>query len=53
MATHDLFRAKEVATKIGIMKNGQLKREFYANEISLAELEETYLGLMQPKAAAL
>lgn len=46
MATHDLFRAKEVATHIGIMKDGQLKHEFVAADISLAKLEEEYLKTM-------
>jgi len=46
MATHDLFRAKEVATRIGIMKDGQLKHEFDANDISLSKLEEAYLQTM-------
>lgn len=49
MATHDLFRAKEVATHIGIMKDGQLKELFTANAISLSELEETYLSTMNYK----
>lgn len=49
MATHDLFRAKEVATHIGIMKDGQLKELFTANEISLSELEKTYLSTMNYK----
>lgn len=46
MATHDLFRAKEVATHIGIMKDGQLKQQFTAQDISLAKLEEAYLQTM-------
>ena len=49
MATHDLFRAKEVATRIGIMKGGQLKYEFESKNISLSQLEETYLKVMQYK----
>jgi ABC-2 type transport system ATP-binding protein len=49
MATHDLFRAKEVATHIGIMKDGQLKQQFKADEISLSELENAYLNTMEYK----
>jgi len=49
MATHDLFRAKEVATHIGIMKDGQLRQEFVADTISLAELESAYLDTMNYK----
>lgn len=47
MATHDLFRAKEVATHIGIMKDGQLKQLFVASDISLSQLEKTYLETME------
>ncbi|TMU56356.1 ABC transporter ATP-binding protein [Flagellimonas algicola] len=53
MATHDLFRAKEIATHIGIMKNGQLKQEFVADEISLGDLEHAYLKTMEYKEAVL
>ncbi len=53
MATHDLFRAKEVATHIGIMKNGQLRQEFDANNLSLSELERAYLDTMDYKELAL
>jgi len=49
MATHDLFRAKEVASHIGIMKDGQLRQEFVADTISLAELESAYLDTMNYK----
>jgi ABC-2 type transport system ATP-binding protein len=46
MATHDLFRAKEVATTIGVMKDGQLKQQWAVNELSLKELEDSYLETM-------
>jgi len=49
MATHDLFRAKEVATHIGIMKDGQLKQQFTADDMSLSELEKAYLNTMDYK----
>lgn len=49
MATHDLFRAKEVATHIGIMKDGQLRQQFVASDISLPELEKAYLNTMNYK----
>ncbi len=52
MATHDLFRAKEIATHIGIMKSGQLKQEFVASEISLSDLEHAYLETMGFKVVA-
>ena len=53
MATHDLFRAKEVATHIGIMKDGQLKQQFVASDISLSQLEKIYLSTMEYKEVAL
>ncbi|MAU16770.1 MAG: ABC transporter ATP-binding protein [Muricauda sp.] len=51
MATHDLFRAKEVATHIGIMKDGKLRQQFVAENISLSELETAYLDTMNYKEA--
>ena len=53
MATHDLFRAKEVATHIGIMKDGNLKQQLVASDITLQELEKAYLQTMEYKALAL
>ena len=38
MATHDIFRAKEVADRIGIMKRGNLISEINADEISANDL---------------
>ena len=46
MATHDLFRAKETGTRIGIMKDGQLVRELDSEEVSHADLERIYLEHM-------
>ncbi len=43
MATHDIFRAKEVANRIGIMKEGNLVSVIDAADISANELEELYL----------
>lgn len=43
MATHDIFRAKEVAHRIGIMKEGNLVSVINAKDISANELEQLYL----------
>lgn len=43
MATHDIFRAREVATRIGIMKEGNLVSITTANDISTTALEKLYL----------
>ncbi len=46
MATHDLFRAKESGTRIGIMKAGRKVAELRADEIGHADLEKLYLTHM-------
>lgn len=46
MATHDLFRAKETGTRIGIMREGRLVDELSADEVSHADLEQIYLQHM-------
>jgi ABC-2 type transport system ATP-binding protein len=43
MATHDIFRAKEVAHRVGIMKEGQLVSQLSASDLSASELEKLYL----------
>ncbi|TGV03229.1 ABC transporter ATP-binding protein [Flavivirga rizhaonensis] len=43
MATHDIFRAKQIATHIGIMKEGRLVESFKSEDISLKDLEGLYL----------
>jgi ABC-2 type transport system ATP-binding protein len=44
MATHDLFRAKEVGDRIGIMNGGRLASVVRAKDLSHAQLEELYLA---------
>jgi ABC-2 type transport system ATP-binding protein len=46
MATHDLFRAKESGTRIGIMRDGVLREILRCSEISHSELEQLYLHHM-------
>ena len=43
MSTHDIFRAKELADRIGIMVQGNLLRELTREEIERENLEELYL----------
>jgi ABC-2 type transport system ATP-binding protein len=47
MATHDLFRAKESGTRIGIMKHGTLVRTLSSGEVGHADLERIYLDHMK------
>lgn len=49
MATHDLFRAKEVSTHIGIMRSGVLENYSNSADLSLKELETIYLDIMNFK----
>ncbi len=46
MATHDLFRAREDATHVGIMRHGQIVHTLTAVEIASTDLEKLYLELM-------
>jgi ABC-2 type transport system ATP-binding protein len=46
MATHDLFRAKESGTRVGIMKHGSLVATLSTSEIGHADLERIYLEHM-------
>ena len=52
MATHDLFRAKESGTHIGIMKAGKLIHSLNSDEITLTELEHLYLETMKSESHA-
>jgi ABC-2 type transport system ATP-binding protein len=46
MATHDLFRAKESGTRVGIMRQGKLVRTLETTEVGHADLERIYLEHM-------
>jgi ABC-2 type transport system ATP-binding protein len=46
MATHDLFRAKESGTRVGIMKHGKLVRTIATGDVGHADLERIYLEHM-------
>jgi ABC-2 type transport system ATP-binding protein len=43
MATHDIFRAKEVGNRIGIMMHGELVNELDASVLDAREIEHIYL----------
>ena len=43
MSTHDIFRAKEIADRIGILVGGNLVRELPRQEIESEDLEALYL----------
>lgn len=45
--THDLFHAKQTATRIGIMKRGQLMADLSSADITHSDLEALYLQHMR------
>lgn len=46
MATHDLFRAKEDGSRVGIMRQGKLRQVLNTDEFGHADLERIYLEHM-------
>ena len=50
MATHDLFRAKDDATRVGIMRHGKLVQELREADLRHADLEKLYLESMRDGA---
>ena len=46
MATHDLFRAKETGTRVGIMRHGRLVAEHETADLDHTDLERIYLAHM-------
>ena len=47
MASHDIFRVREVCHRIGILKKGKLVREIDSTSVSANELENLYLEFMK------
>jgi ABC-2 type transport system ATP-binding protein len=52
MCTHDIFRAKEHANRVGIMKEGRLVMVRTHAELAEEDLERLYLDYMEVEAAA-
>jgi ABC-2 type transport system ATP-binding protein len=50
MCTHDIFRAKEIADKVGIMKDGRLVMLRTREQLEKDNLEKIYLDYMQERA---
>lgn len=46
MCTHDIFRAKELADKVGIMKQGHMVKQLTREEFLGEDLEKLYLEYM-------
>lgn len=52
IATHDIFRAKDCASRIGIMRSGRLVEMIEAAKVDAAEIERIYLAHMHEDQAA-
>ena len=50
MATHDLFRAQELADRCGMLVDGQLAGEWNLGELNAGELERNYLHILAHRA---
>ncbi|MDI6451282.1 hypothetical protein [Anaerobaca lacustris] len=53
ITTHDIFRAKQIADHVGIMKQGRLVAIRKRNDFKHADLEEIYLREMHVPQARL
>jgi ABC-2 type transport system ATP-binding protein len=47
ISTHDIFRAKEIADRVGIMKEGVLIMEKTKEDLGYEDLEKLYLKYME------
>jgi len=47
MSTHDIFRAKEIGDRVGIMKMGRLVIERTREELQVEDLVKIYIGYMK------
>jgi len=47
MSTHDIFRAKEIGDRVGIMKEGRLVMERTREELQYEDLVKIYIDYMR------
>ena len=52
MTTHDIFRAKAIADRVGIMTGGRLVRLFTRDELEKEDLEKVYVDYVTQAAAS-
>jgi ABC-2 type transport system ATP-binding protein len=50
MTTHDIFRAKQIADRVGIMVAGDLVKQFSRDELEQADLESIYVEYVSQPA---
>ncbi|MCU0337809.1 MAG: ATP-binding cassette domain-containing protein [Sediminibacterium sp.] len=47
MASHDIFRIRETADKIGILHRGKILKELHSADVSASDIESIYLEYMK------
>ncbi len=52
MSTHDIFRSKEIADRVGIMKEGKVVMQCTREELAHEDLQKLYLDYMEAGVAA-
>ncbi len=52
MSTHDIFRSKEIADRVGIMKEGKLVMQRTREEMAHEDLQKIYLDYMEAGVTA-
>ena len=52
MSTHDIFRAKEIGDRVGIMREGRLVMERTRDELRNEDLNRIYIDYMESEAPA-
>jgi ABC-2 type transport system ATP-binding protein len=52
MSTHDIFRSKEIADRVGIMKEGKLVMQETREELGHEDLQKLYLYYMEAEVGA-
>jgi len=53
MSTHDIFRAKEIGDRVGIMKEGRLVMERTREELQFEDLVKIYIDYMKSEPLAM
>ena len=51
MSSHDIFRAKDMSDRVGIMRGGKLLQMLERDEFETVDLEQIYLEYMRSEAA--
>jgi ABC-2 type transport system ATP-binding protein len=47
MSSHDIFRARQIADRVGIMRNGRIIEVLDSDQLKAVDLERIYLESME------